>query len=188
MARSLRGKSDQPFVWIPEQQTPWSLQEDTSRGKWPVQMVNIEMSHEWMDGSYAVAGLAKVEHREDPVVIIHTWAPNLEGRSSPDYPLLCGDGGQLRTDIYSQQITDMMHCIFKAAEAYASEGGKPINMYMPMVGQGFYVSMLSIAGQDEALKSFISSLNSVAPKYTKVNAKLVGIKEKPMGYPEDAAV
>eukprot|EP00192_Tetraselmis_astigmatica_P021133 CAMPEP_0117683230 /NCGR_PEP_ID=MMETSP0804-20121206/20247_1 /TAXON_ID=1074897 /ORGANISM="Tetraselmis astigmatica, Strain CCMP880" /LENGTH=274 /DNA_ID=CAMNT_0005493725 /DNA_START=72 /DNA_END=894 /DNA_ORIENTATION=- len=135
---------------------------------------------------YAIAGLAKVEGLSHPVVIIHTWAPNLESCHSPDFKHLMNSNGNLKVSTYRQCIKDMAECIYKAAAAYAAPNST-INLYIPLVGQGFYVATLSMAGQHHAEAAFLQAINEVAPQYPQVRSQLVGLGAS-NSYPKDSVV
>jgi len=138
---------------------------------------------------YAIAGLAAVASRAAPVVVIHTWAPNLESSASPDYTTMVDGNGRLKLAEYRKRVLDMVHCIFRAGAAYAPPSGGALPLYMPLVGQGYYVSTLSQWEQAQCRQALVGSVNEVAPLYPGVKAELVGIHDWPRDdFPPDPVV
>lgn len=147
------------------------------------------MEAQKMGMRYAIAGLAAVAGRAAPIVVIHTWAPNLESGSAPDYHHLVDAKGHLKLAAYRSQILDMAHCIFRAAADYAPPDGSALPLYIPLVGQGFYVAMLSEWEQTKCRQALVAAINEVAPQYPAVRAELVGVRDWPRDdYPPDAIV
>lgn len=142
---------------------------------------------------YAVSGVAHtLPPRRNAIVAIHTWAPNLESEDSPDFGALVR-GGRVDAAEYLRRMERMVHCVMKSACHHRRRrGADRISVYMPMMGQGAYVSAVTDREQRaECRRALLTAVQRVAPQYageaSLFIATLAAPEEEcvPRGFPRD---
>jgi hypothetical protein len=84
---------------------------------------------------------------------IHTWGVNLESNETLDYKNIVNNN-KINVKKYREETNKMIECIIKSKNYY-----KLSNVYLPMIGLGFYLSSISLSETKKAFQIFFDEIS-----------------------------
>lgn len=122
---------------------------------------------------YAICGKAYLKDTSY-FYAIHTWGINLESPDTIDYKNIIDDKNNINFEMYRTEIIKMLECIIKSKDYYNLS-----KIYMPMVGQGEYLSFISYKKKLKCINILFEEIYNidmniivVIPKKNALNKKI----------------
>jgi hypothetical protein len=119
---------------------------------------NTKFIEQEFNMKYAISGKAYIKDMDEKYFYaIHTWGVNLESPNTIDYKNIVYKNENsnmiVNFKLYRQEIRNMIDCIIKSGEYYGLS-----HIYMPMIGQGSYLSFISYNNKKNATEIFFDEI------------------------------